>query len=659
MSGFGGVPCLCLPCSKPLRMSHQRSRRLVSSVMTLTGFPSPAHEAVKERTDHRGPSARTTEQFSQPASKGPGDLAVGGHPVVGKHQIRGRSVVTKSPGIGSRADKQRLPRGTPDSGAVPAVCISPSPSPPKWAAEGTGAAKSSAQQVQQHIRIPTQGAVAQRPGNSSSQNSPRVYYGSVEPVSKTSHGHQTENGIQQHPQKLNSTTKKLAPIQGQRALGHPLVDLCERGGAAVAQGGQGFEEECEPADGEEEAEWRGELVGSAAQVQFYNPKVTMQLARKLDGHLVRKAEAEIVSIQAAQTVPRILPSSHLLMKDDFDFRRVHDSMSLAALQTVEKAYRQMEKTKRLRAQKEMVSRKQTLRKEIKEKIEEHHRRRLNEVAQWKRAHSDFVARAREYSFVEGDLRSSLHCRDVNCQRMLNMERRAEEGFVSEFSGINSSVTNSLKQEDNRLLREGQQAERTNSVQQLRRSNLIARATVLSQQQEKAEATRLRSAELRHELMKLKHKKVMDQYIAAKRKVEAVKHSLPPRTSHASFARSKGAGPVSPASLDAVGDATGSVNPAPGDTVTTGPGSAGPKVVTISLEDYEIPTDSAVFLNHSLPPGRILRHYSFTEDANEDNAYEDPSAPGLGLVMFGIGRNGDAIVVGPSMTIQHCSSYSYS
>lgn len=591
------------------------------------------------------------------------DLAVEGHAVVGQHQNRGKSVVSKS--MGSRDDKLRLPRGTPDSGAVPAVCVYPSPSLPKQASEGTGAAKSSPRQAQRSIRIPIQGADSQPLGDSSIHNSPRVGYHGAESVGKKSHCQHPSSEVQELLQKSNTTTKKLTLPQGQRALGHPLVDLHKRDSPIVAQGEQGYEE-CEPPgreereeEGEEkEVEWRGELVGSAARVQFHNPRVAMLLSRKLDGHLVRRAEAEIVSIRAAQTVPRIPPSSHLLLKDDLDFRRVHDSMGLTALQTVEKAYRQRGKEERLRAQKQLVSRKQALRQEIKEKIAEHHQRRLDEVARWKQAHCNFVARAREHSIVEGDLRSSLHQRDINCQQFLKMEQRAEEGFVSQFRGINSSMGNSLKQEDNRLLREEQQTERTNSVQQLRKSNFITRAMVLSQQQEKAEATRLRSADMRNELMKLKHKKVTEQYIAAKQKVEAVKHSLHPRTSRethkmqARLTRSKGTGPLSPPSAGAVGvDPTAptcSVDLAPCGTLNTGTGSIGPKVVTIDLEDYGSLNDPAVFLRHSLPPGRIIRHYSFV-GGNEGNPYEDPLDLDFGIRMVSMRHTSDA-TLGPSMTL---------
>lgn len=614
------------PCRKPFGVTHQHSQHLVSCAMTLTGIPN----VVKERREARG------------------------HPVVGQDQGSVWSMATKSPGAARRADKQRLPRRSPECGAVPAVCIYPSPSPPKRAADGTGAAKSSSsQQVQRHIRIPIPGVDTHQSGASSSCNSLRVHYGSVESVSKKPHSHQTDNKAkQQRPKKVSNTAKNLAPVQGQRALGHPLADLGERGGAAVARLSHGDEDKAAGRE-EEEAEWNSELVGCAAQVQFYNPKKAIMLSRKLDGHMVRKAQAEIMSMRAARTVPRIPPSCDLLMKDDLDFRRVHDSMSLAALQTVEKAYMRMEKRERTRVQKELVSRKQTLRKEIKEKIEEHHRKRHDEVARWKQAHSKFVTHARENSCMEGDLKASLHRGDKDCQRMLNMERRAEEGFVSEFSGINSSVENSLKQEDNRLLREGQQEERTSSVQQLRRSTFITRAMLLSQQQEKAETTRLRSADLRRELMQLQHKKVMDQYIAAKQKVDAVKQSLPPRTSRethklpVNFDRNEGACQLPPTLEGEAEDATGSVDPASG--------AVGPKVVTLALEDYDIPTDSAVFINHrSLPPGRILRHYSFAVDDNEEGDKDaGPFDPGLGYGVFGIGHAAgdyDLPAVAPPMTI---------
>ena len=554
----------------------------------------------------------------------------------------------KSPGVAQRAAKQRLPQRTTDSGAVPAMSVCPSPSPPKMAADGAGPAKSSVQQ--RHIRIPIPGDTQQL-GDSSS-NSLRVHYGSVESVSKKPHGHHMDDRAQQqHPKTVGNTTKNLAA--GHRALGHPLADVCEKGATTAAWVVQGGEGEQEAAGREqEEAEWKGELVGSAAQVQFYNPKKAIMLSRKLDGHLVRKAQAEIMSMRAAQTVPRIPPSCHLLMKDDLDFRRVHDSVNLAALQTVEKAYRGMEKRERTRVQEVLVSRKQALRKEIKEKIEEHHRKRHNEVAQWKQAHSKFLARAREQLCMEGDLKASLHRGDKDCQRMLNMERKAEEGFVFEFSGINSSVENSLKQEDNRLLREGQQEERMSSVQQLRRSNFITRAAVLNQQQEKAEATRLRSADLRHELKQLKHKKMMDQYTAAKEKVDAVKHSLPPRTSRdthkfpVNLNRNKGERQLPP-TLEGEGeDTTCSVDPSSG--------AVGPKLVTLSLEDCDVPTGSAAFLSHhSLPPGRILRHYSFTVDGNEEGE-KDIAPVDLGPGLYGVFGTGhtdyDVLGVVPPLTI---------
>lgn len=599
------------------------------------------------------------EQLYQAASKGCGELAVEWYPVVGKHQDRSKS---KSSVTGPKADKQRLSRDIPDSGPVPALCIYPSPSPSKWAAEGTEVAKSSTQQIQQPIKIPIQGPRTQPSGASTSRNSSRLHYKSTESVEKKSHCLQPDNEVQGQ---LHSTGKKLAPVQGQRALGHVLVDLCKRDSPVVAQQEkQGCEVCCEPAgeDEVEEEELKCELVGTAAQVQFHNPKVAMLLSRKLDSHLVRKAEAEIMSIRAAQTVPRIPPSCHLLRKDDLDIHRMHESMSLSPLQTVEKAYRNMGNIERLRVQKELVSRKQTLRKEIKEKIEEHHQRRLDEVARWKEAHYNFVARAREHSFVERDLKSSLHWGAMNCQQVLKNERRAEEGFVSQFSGINSSMGNSLKQEDNRLLREEQQTERTNGVQQLRRSNFITRAMVLSHQQEKAEATRLRSADMRHELMKLGQKNKTEQYVAAKQKVEAVKHSLhmqPPcdtRKMRIRFARSRAARPLSPSSVGAVGAGSYGVVPAPCGTVTTEVGSVVPNVVTLSLEDYDIPIDSAVLLNHSLPPGRILRHFSFIAGDNEGNAYGDQLDPDLGIAMYGIGPTSDATGVDPSMTLSQLYMY---
>ena len=636
---------MCFPCSKPLGMSRQHSRHLKSSVVNRKGLPSPVHKPpVKEgRTDDKGPSMHAQEQLSQPASKGCGDLAVEWYPVVGKHQDRSKSTNPED-------DKQRLSRGTPNSGPVPAVCIYPPPSPSRQAAEGTGVVKGSAQQIQQPIKIPIQGPGTQPSGASSSHNSPRVHYKSTKAVEKKCDGLQPDNEVQEQ---LHSTSKKLAPVQGQRALGHVLVDLCKRDSTIVAQQEkQGCEAYCEPAGEEDkEEELRCELVGSAAQIQFHNPKVAMLLSRKLDSHLVRKAEAEIMSIlstRATQMVYRIPPSCHLLTKDHLDFHRMHESMTLSPLQTVEKAYKNMGKIERLRIQKELVSRKQTLRKEIKEKIEEHHQRRLDEVARWKEAHYNLVARAREHSFVEGDLKSSLHRGAMNCQQVLKNEKRAEEGFVSQFSGINSSMGNSLKQEDNRLQREEQQTERTNDVQQLRRSNFITRAMALSHQQEKAEANRLRSADMRHELMKLRQKNKMDRYMAAKQKVEAVKHSLhtqPPcdtRKMRVRFARS-GAG-------------SSGIVPAPCSTVVTEVGSVGPKVVTLSLEDYDIPSDSAVFLNHSLPPGRILQHFSFIAGDNDGNTYEDQLDPDVGIAMYGIGHTSDVTVVDPSMALSELYMY---
>ena len=602
------------------------------------------------------------EQLSQPASKGCGDLAVEWYPVVGKHQDRSKS---KSSVTSPKDDKQRLSRGMPNSRPVPAMCICPSPSPSRQAAEGAGVVKGSAQQIQQPIKIPIQGPGTQPSGASRSRNSPRVHYKSTEAVEKKSHGLQPDKDVQEQ---LHSTSKKLAPVQGQRALGHVLVDLCKRDSPVAAQQEkQGCESYCEPAgeEEEEEEELRCELVGSAAQIQFHNPKVAMLLSRKLDSHLVRKAEAEIMNIlstRATQTVPRIPPSCHLLMKDDLDFHRMHESMSLSPLQTVEKAYKNMGKIERLRVQKELVSRKQTLRKEIKEKIEEHHQRKLDEVARWKEAHYNLVARAREHSFVEGDIKSSLHRGAMNCQQVLKNERRAEEGFVSQFSTINSSMGNSLKEEDNRLLREEQQVERTNGVQQLRRSNFITRAMFLSHQQEKAEATRLRSADMRHELMKLRQKNRRDQYMAAKQKVEAVKHSLhtqhpcDTRKMRVRYARSRVACPLSPSSVCAVGARSCGIVPGPCGTVVTDVGSAGPKVVTLSLEDYDILSDSAVFLNHSLPPGRILKHFSFIAGDNEGNTYEDQLDPDLGIAMYGIGHTSDATVVDPSMKLSELYMY---
>ena len=221
-----------------------------------------------------------------------------------------------------------------------------------------------------------------------------------------------------------------------------------------------------PVDEVESAEI--DVTGQTVQALPHNYVTAMLTSRREDGRMIRNAEKDIKEAVTKKKQPPPRPENpNAMKKDEMAFTRAYATMTLSALQAVERAHEAQKRAEVLIHKANLVSKAKQERVERQGRIREFHKAQREDITAWKMSEEARLAHLREQQHVmrTNDLLEASESYDTTA---ISTQRQMEDKmFACNFNQQQTLVSCTLSHEDRKQSKDVTLQEIKERIQQAR------------------------------------------------------------------------------------------------------------------------------------------------------------------------------------------------